>query len=117
MGSTARKKCAGSLSGEPTVCQILGRTKPAPTKDRKQERVVGKLQWSQQGVYERLPLGNKRIKQLTIRASIAAKHRACCLDRALDDDSCSVVERVGKRGWRLDPLKAMLSKRQGTKER
>src|SRR5713226_6964120 len=63
------------------------------------------------------PALDKRLHELAPRIAVYTERSLGIAQVALQHDCGSVVERMGERGWRMNPLQSMIFERQRREER
>jgi hypothetical protein len=81
------------------------------------ERVGGKVQRGEQVLEQRLGIAGERLEDVPPPAVVLTETACGRSRRALEEGRGAIVERVGERRRRLDPLDAVLGERQRAEER
>jgi hypothetical protein len=71
---------------------------------------------AEQGADEPVPVVGYRPHELPVRIGIGAQGLSRLFHRAFEDSGGAVVEGMGERGRRVDPLEAVLLQRQDPEE-
>jgi hypothetical protein len=96
---------------------IRARAASAPAEPGRQDRVPGEPERPDQVAEQVLRAGDKRSEQLAVRPLVRRERGRGLLDRPGLDRGRPVVERVGERQWRVNPLESVLGERQLAEER
>src|SRR5437016_5038856 len=75
-----------------------------------------KAEWPKRLFKQRFARGEQRLHQAAIGGCVRAERAARVVEAPLEHCRCAVVERMGERRGRMNPLQAMLSERERAEE-
>ena len=102
------EQCLGRLAAKAALRQTGCRTKRSPGKPGRKNRMSGKAKRADQVAEDARCTSDERLHQHAIGPAVVAERTRRFIDRAGQDRSRSVVERMGKRQWRLNPFEPIV---------